>query len=86
MKKKDSASKAFASFHTTFTFQIKSPQSYLHGDGLAFTFARGMNFAHNIFGGSLLYLLHGSNISMTLDNVAPNRLFAIELTPSRTFG
>ncbi|KAG0587417.1 hypothetical protein KC19_2G162800 [Ceratodon purpureus] len=71
---KNSASGAVASFNTTFTFKITGTDiaNVSHGNGMAFTFARNINFTDET-AGALLCLVREED-----DGKASNHLFAVE--------
>ncbi|KAG0630877.1 hypothetical protein M758_1G210300 [Ceratodon purpureus] len=83
VRMKDSASGAVASFDTDFKFTItsqnlfKNPEGFLHGDGMAFTFARNINFTDESAGSSLCLIREENNGN------ASNGLLAVEFDTFR---
>ncbi|KAG0627514.1 hypothetical protein M758_2G207200 [Ceratodon purpureus] len=79
VRMKDSPSGAVASFQTAFTFNIIGSNSYnypgfgyVHADGLAFTFARAIDFQGQNPGGTLCLISAAGNGDPS------NRVFAVE--------
>lgn len=85
VKMKDRSSGAVASFHTAFTFSISGLDYWgdetgiLHGDGLAFTFARNISLLGQSPGSSLCLLQESDN------GLESNRVFAVEFDTFRNY-
>ena len=83
VRMRDSASGAVASFHTAFTFKITGIDYYydsdgwVHGDGIAFTFARNSSFTGQSSGGSLCL------VNAAATGQASERVFAVEFDTFR---